>query len=124
MPYLTISVTPGLSPEKKTELMRRCSNAVVESIDVQLPSVRVILQELAPGTYMDGGDVDSPGVLIVVDLIEGRTQEKKDTLIAMLSKVAAEVSGLTEERHVRVRLIDFPRGNIGMANGMTALAVH
>jgi len=122
VPYVTISLTPGLSVEKRTELMSRCSDAVVESVGAPLASVRVILQELAPGAYLDGGAFDNPGVVIVVDLIEGRTQPQKDALIAMLSRAAAEVSGLSEERHVRVRLVDFPRGNMGMANGLTALA--
>jgi len=124
VPYVTISLTPGLNAEKKKELMQRCSDAVVESIGAPLTSVRVILQELADDAYMNAGQHGASGVLIVVDLIEGRTQPQKDALIAMLSRAAAEVSGLTEESHVRVRLVDFPKGNMGMANGLTALAGH
>ena len=123
MPYVTISLTPGLNAEKKKELMQRCSNAVVESIGAPLTSVRVVLQELADDAYMNAGQF-ADGVLIMVDMIEGRTQPQKDALIAMLSRAAAEVSGLTEESHVRVRVVDFPRGNMGMANGLTALAGH
>lgn len=124
MPYVTIAITPGLSAEKKKELMQRCSDAVVESIGAPLSSVRVILQELADDAYMDAGQLGAEGVIIVVDMIEGRTQQQKDALITMMSRAAAEVSGLTEESHVRVRVIDFPRGNMGMANGTTALAGH
>lgn len=122
MPYVTISLTPGLSAEKKKELMQRCSDAVVESIGAPLTSVRVVVHELADDAYMNAGQFGAEGVIIVVDMIEGRTQEQKDALIAMLSRAAAEVSGLTEESHVRVRVVDFPRGNMGMANGLTALA--
>lgn len=122
MPYVTISLTPGLSAEKKKELMQRCSDAVVESIGAPLTSVRVVVHELADDAYMNAGQFGAEGVIIVVDMIEGRTQTQKDALIAMLSRAAAEVSGLTEESHVRVRVVDFPRGNMGMANGLTALA--
>ena len=124
MPDVTIAITPGLSAEKKKELMHRCSDAVVESIGAPLSSVRVILQELADDAYMDAGQLGAEGVIIVVAMIEGRTQQQKDALIAMMSRAAAEESGLTEESHVRVRVIDFPRGNMGMANGTTALAGH
>jgi len=122
VPYVTISLTPGLSAEKKKELMQRCSDAVVESIGAPLTAVRVVVHELADDAYMNAGQFGAEGVIIVVDMIEGRTQAQKDALIAMLSRAAAEVSGLTEESHVRVRVVDFPRGNMGMANGLTALA--
>jgi len=121
VPYVTISTTPGLSAEKKAELMQRCSDAVVESIGASLKSVRVLLSELAEDAYLHGGQPGTSGIMIVVDLIEGRSQAQKDALIAMLSRAAAEVSGLSEEHHVRVRLVDVPRGNMGLANGLTAL---
>lgn len=122
MPYVTISATHGLLAEKKTELMLRCTNAVVESTGVPPAAVRVIVHELAEDAYMDAGQLGTSGVVIEVDMIEGRTQAQKDALIAMLSRAAAEVSGLSEEHHIRVRVVDFPRGNMGMANGVTALA--
>lgn len=122
MPYVTISATHGLSSEKKAELMQRCSDAVVESISAPLSSVRVVFHELAEDAFLCAGQFGTAAVLIVVDLIEGRTQQQKDALIAMLNRAAAEATGLTEEHHVRVRLVDFPRGNMGMANGLTALA--
>jgi len=122
VPYVTISATHGLLAEKKTELMLRCTNAVVESTGVPPAAVRVIVHELAEDAYMDAGQLGTSGVVIEVDMIEGRTQAQKDALIAMLSRAAAEVSGLSEEHHIRVRVVDFPRGNMGMANGVTALA--
>lgn len=122
MPYVTITTTHGLPAEKKTELMQRCSDAVVESIGAPLSSVRVLLQELAEDAFLCAGQFGTAAVLIEVDLIEGRTQPQKDALVAMLSRAAAESTGLSEEHHVRVRLVDFPKGDMGMANGLTALA--
>lgn len=121
MPYVTISVTPGLTAETKRSLLQQSSNAVVESIGAPVSSIRVILNEIPTGHFLSEGRFDEPGVIFVVDLIEGRTNELKEALIGRLTQVGSQVTGVPLNE-VRVRLCDFPKSNMGMAGGKSALA--
>ncbi|NYT59625.1 tautomerase family protein [Alcaligenaceae bacterium] len=122
MPYITISATEGLSAEQKKQLLERSSDAIVQSIGAPLASVRVMLHELPHGYYLNAGQFNTPGLMFVVDFIEGRTEEQKTALIAALSKTGCDISGIPESE-VRVRLVDFPKGNMGMAGGVSAKAM-
>ncbi|AEC19074.1 putative tautomerase [Pusillimonas sp. T7-7] len=122
MPYVTISATEGLSAEKKKQLLERSSDAVVQSIGAPLASVRVMLHELPGGHYLNAGQFNTPGLMFVVDFIEGRTEEQRNALIAALSKTGTETTGIPESE-VRVRLLDFPKANMGMAGGISAKAM-
>lgn len=122
MPYVTISATTGLSADQKKQLLQGASDAVVQSIGAPLASVRVMLHEIADGHYLNAGEFNSPGVMFVVDFIEGRTEALKAALIAALSRVGFEATGIPEEQ-VRVRVIDFPTINMGMAGGVSAKAM-
>lgn len=122
MPYVTISATEGLSAEKKKQLLERSSDAVVQSIGAPLASVRVMLHELPDGHYLNAGQFNTPGLMFVVDFIEGRTEEQRNALIAALSKTGTETTGIPESE-VRVRLLDFPKANMGMAGGISAKAM-
>ena len=122
MPYVTISATEGLSAEQKKQLLERSSDAVVQSIGAPLASVRVLLHDLPDGHYLNAGQFNTPGVMFVVDFIEGRTEEQRNALIAALSKVGFETTGIPESE-VRVRLLDFPKVNMGMAGGISAKAM-
>lgn len=122
MPYVTISATEGLSADQKKQLLERSSDAVVQSIGAPLASVRVMLHDLPNGHYLNAGEFGTPGVMFVVDFIEGRTEEQRNALIAALSKVGFETTGIPE-KEVRVRLLDFPKTNMGMAGGISAKAM-
>lgn len=122
MPYVIISATQGISTEQKKQLLQRSSDAVVESIGASLASVRVLLHELSEGHYLNAGQFDAPGVMFQVDFIQGRSEEQKDALIAALSKVGHETTGIPESE-VRVRLVDYPKSNMGMAGGVSAKAL-
>jgi len=122
MPYINICASAGYSTEQKKQLMERASDAVVESIGAPLPSVRVMLHELADGHYLNAGKFGTQAVMFQVEFIEGRTEQQKDALIAALSRVGFETTGLPESE-VRVRLIDFPKTNMGMAGGVSAQAL-
>jgi len=122
MPYVTISASEHFSAEQKKQLLQRASDAVVESIGAPLASVRVMLHDLAKGYYLNAGQLDTDCVMFVVDFIEGRTDAQKDALIAALSKAGQEVTGVPESE-VRVRLVDFPKSNMGMAGGVSARAM-
>lgn len=122
MPYVTISASASFTPEQKTQLMERSSDAVVESIGAPLGNVRVMLHELADGHYLNAGRFNTKAVMFQVEFIEGRTEAQKDALIAALSRVGLEATGVPESE-VRVRLIDFPKTNMGMAGGVSAQAL-
>ncbi|TAL91552.1 MAG: tautomerase [Candidimonas sp.] len=119
MPYVTITATQGLSSDQKKQLLERSSKAVVDSIGAPQASVRVMLHELPREHYLDAGQFGAATVMYQVEFIVGRTEELKSALIASLSKTAGEVTGIPE-RDIRVRLIDFPKENMGMAGGVSA----
>lgn len=121
MPYVIISATQGISTEQKKQLMQRSSDAVVESIGAPLANVRVLLHELPEGHYLTAGEFDAPGVMFQVDFIEGRSEAQKDALISALSRVGQEATGIPESE-VRVRLVDYPKSNMGLAGGVSARA--
>jgi 4-oxalocrotonate tautomerase family enzyme len=122
MPYVTISATQGISTEQKKQLLQRSSDAVVASIGAPLASVRVLLHDLPEGHYLNAGQFDTPGVMFQVEFIEGRSDEQKEALIGALSRVGQQTTGIPESE-VRVRLIDFPKTNMGMAGGVSAKAM-
>ncbi|PLC51866.1 tautomerase [Pollutimonas subterranea] len=122
MPYVTISASKGLSAEQTRQLLLGASEAVVQSIGAPLASVRVMLHELADGHYLNAGQFDTKALMFVVELIEGRNDELKEALIAALSRTGAETTGIPEDQ-VRVRLIDFPKSDMGMAGGVSARAM-
>jgi 4-oxalocrotonate tautomerase family enzyme len=120
MPYVTISASQGLSAQQKQQLIQGASDAVVQSIGAPLASVRVMLHELPDGYYLNAGQFNTQAVMFQVEFIEGRTNDQKEALIAALSRVGFDATGLSEQE-VRVRLIDFPKINMGMAGGISAL---
>lgn len=119
MPYVTISASEHFSAEQKKALLTGASDAVVQSIGAPLSSVRVMLHDLPSGYYLNAGQFDTPAVMFQVEFIEGRTEVQKDSLIASLSRVGLDATGVPESE-VRVRLIDFPTSNMGMAGGVSA----
>ncbi len=122
MPYVTISATEGLSDDQKRQLLERASDAVVQSIGAPQASVRVMLHELADGHYLNAGKFNTPCLMFVVELIEGRNEEQKAALIFALHRAGAETTGVAESE-VRVRVIDFPKSDMGVAGGATAKAM-
>lgn len=122
MPYVNISLSTGFPVETRKQLMQAASDAVVESIGAPLSSVRVMLSELDADSYLNAGQFGDKALMFQVELIEGRTTELKEALIARLSRVGADVTGIDFDQ-VRVRLVDFPKVNMGMAGGKSALAM-
>lgn len=119
MPYVTITASRGLSAEQKKNLLQHSSDAVVKSIGAPVASVRVLLHELADGHYLNGGNFDTRALMVEVDFITGRTDDQKAALIAALSRAGSSATGVPESE-VRVRVVDFPKNNMGMAGGITA----
>ena len=55
MPIVRIDLLEGRAPERKAELIRRVTAAVVESLEVRPEQVRVLLYELPPEHWAVGG---------------------------------------------------------------------
>lgn len=55
MPIVTIKLLEGRSREQKTALMREVAAAVVNSLGVAPPAVRVLLEEVPPEHWSVGG---------------------------------------------------------------------
>ncbi len=121
MPILNIQIMQGHSAAEKTALLKTASNAVVESIAAPLPSVRIVLEEVSTGHVIVAGEVGKSMALVTVSLIEGRTEEKKEALIGALSKSVSDSIGISGA-DVRVVIIDVPKINMGVANGISAKA--
>ena len=119
MPYVTITASQGFNVEQKKKLLGQASEAVVQSIGAPKASVRVMLHELTSGNYLNADSFDSKALMFEVDMITGRSEELKAALIAQLSRIGFETTGVPEAE-VRVRITDFPRENMGMAGGITA----
>jgi 4-oxalocrotonate tautomerase family enzyme len=121
MPYITISASSGFSAKQKKQLMQSASDAMVQSVGAPLASVRVMLHELADGHYLNAGQFDTQALMYLVEFIEGRTDEQKESLISALSKAGTEATGVSLDE-VRVRIVDFPSQCMGMAGGVSAKA--
>ena len=119
MPYVTITASQGFSAEQKKKLLEQASDAVVQSIGAPKATVRVLLHELSAGNYLNADRFDSKALMFEVDMITGRSEELKAALIAQLSRIGYETTGVPESE-IRVRVTDFPRENMGMAGGITA----
>jgi 4-oxalocrotonate tautomerase len=55
MPIVRIDLLAGRAPERKAELIRRVTDAVVASLEVRPEQVRVLLNELPPENWAVGG---------------------------------------------------------------------
>lgn len=119
MPYVTITATKGLSADQKKQLLQRSSDTVAQSLNAKLAAVRVVLHELPDAHYSSGGQFGVPTVMYEIDMIAGRSEEQKASVIAELAKTAHEVTGVPLAE-IRTRLTDFPNTNMGMGNGVTA----
>src|SRR5690606_29556599 len=121
MPILTAHLTAGHTSEQKIALLQQSTQAVVESINAPLPSIRMTVQEYVADATIVAGEVGAAQLLYVVYLIEGRTPELKAALIAALSQAATASIGISSD-DVRVVVRDVPKTDMGMAGGISALA--
>nr|WP_255032409.1 tautomerase family protein [Bordetella genomosp. 1] len=121
MPILNIQIMQGHSADQKTTLLKAASNAVCESIAAPLPSVRIVLEEVAPAHVIVAGEVGKSMALVDVALIEGRTDDLKEALIGALNRAVCDSIGISGA-DVRVVITDVPKINMGVANGVSAKA--
>lgn len=55
MPIIRIDLLEGRAPERKRDLIRRVTDAVVAALEVRPEQVRVLLNELPPEHWAVGG---------------------------------------------------------------------
>ncbi|MGB3434153.1 tautomerase family protein [Achromobacter sp.] len=121
MPILNVQIMAGHTAAQKAALLQAASNAVVESIAAPLPSVRIVLQEVAAEHVIVGGEIGKSMARVDVALISGRDEAKKAALIAALNQAVCSSIGISGQ-DVRVLLRDVPNTDMGAANGITAKA--
>ncbi len=121
MPLLNVHIMQGHAPAVKTALLKALSDAVVQSIGAPLASVRAILQEYAAADVIVAGEAGAPMALVNVDLIAGRSVELKAALILALNQAVSVSLGM-DGKDVRVVLRDIPKTDMGVANGLSAMA--
>jgi 4-oxalocrotonate tautomerase family enzyme len=121
MPILHAHVAAGYSAEKKTNLLKNATQAVVDSLGAPLRSVRIMLHEIARENLIVAGELGKDSVVYHVHLIVGRTEEQKAALFVALNKATSASLGVSGE-DVRVLVTDIPNTDMGMANGVSAKA--
>src|SRR5690606_41450936 len=81
MPILSIQSMQGHDARQKAALLKNCSTGVVDSIGAPLPSIRIVLVEVAPEHVIVAGEIGKAMALVVGPLIAGRADAQKDGLI-------------------------------------------
>ena len=118
---LNVQILQGHSAAKKTDLLKKLTQSVVDSIGAPLASVRVVLQEIPAEHVIVAGEIGKEMVMITVGLIHGRTDELKSALIAAMANAVEAAIGVTTQ-NVRSILFDLPTTDVGVAGGRTAKA--
>jgi len=121
MPILTIKIPTGHSVSQKSELLQGLTDAVLNSLNAPLPSIRITIDEVAPENCMVAGEIGQPNALVHAALIAGRTEELKAALIAQIAQAVERAIGLSTQ-HTRVLIQDYPTTDMGLAGGISAKA--
>jgi len=121
MPMLNVQILQGHSAAKKTDLLKKLTQSVVDSIGAPLASVRVVLQEIPAEHVIVAGEIGKEMVMITVGLIRGRTEDQKAAVIAAMFEATEQALGVSKQ-NIRVILFDRPATDFGVAGGVTAKA--
>jgi 4-oxalocrotonate tautomerase family enzyme len=121
MPMLNVQILQGHSAAKKTDLLKKLTQSVVDSIGAPLSSVRVVLQEIPAEHVIVAGEIGKEMVMITVGLIRGRTEDQKAAVIAAMFEATEQAIGVSKQ-NIRVILFDRPATDFGVAGGITAKA--
>jgi|SRR5690606_5865095 len=117
MPIITAQLAAGYTAAQKTALLEQATQAIVESIQAPLPSVRIFLQE-SQETIV-AGKLGADLLTFIAYLIEGRTEAQKAALIRALNRAGCASIGISPD-DIRVIIQDVPKTDIGVAGGISA----
>jgi 4-oxalocrotonate tautomerase family enzyme len=118
---LNVQILQGHSAAKKTDLLKKLTQSVVDSIGAPLASIRVVLQEIPAEHVIVAGEIGHEMVMITVGLIRGRTEDQKAAVIAAMFEATEQAIGVSKQ-NIRVILFDRPATDFGVAGGITAKA--
>jgi 4-oxalocrotonate tautomerase family enzyme len=118
---LNVQILQGHSAAKKTDLLKKLTQSVVDSIGAPLASIRVVLQEIPAEHVIVAGEIGHEMVMITVGLIRGRTEDQKAAVIAAMFEATEQALGVSKQ-NIRVILFDRPATDFGVAGGVTAKA--
>ncbi len=121
MPILNIQITQGCSAAQKTDLLKKMTQAVIDSVSAPLASIRIVLQEVPRDHVIVAGKIGHEMVLVTAGLIAGRSEALKAALIAAIANSVEQATEISTQ-NVRVILHDIPKSDMGVAGGITALA--
>ena len=118
---LNVQIIQGYNPAQKTDLLKKLTQSVMDSVSAPLASIRVVIQEVSRENVMVAGELGHEMVMITVGLIHGRSDELKAALISAMANAVEAAIGVSTQ-NVRVILFDTPTTDIGVAGGRTAKA--
>lgn len=121
MPMMKAHIKHGFTSEQKAAALASYTHAIQTAVTTPLSTVRVMLEELPPGHSCAAGEADAELTIIQVFMMEGRTEEQKARLIAMLTDATVNAFGVNGDS-VRVLLHDMPKINVGIG-GRSAKAL-
>lgn len=121
MPMMKAHIKKGFTQQQKTAALVAYTKAIETALTTPLSTVRVMLEELPDGHSCAAGVVDAELTIIEVFMMEGRTEEKKARVIAMLTDATSDSFGVSGSS-VRVILHDLPKINVGIG-GQSAKAL-
>lgn len=55
MPFITIKMLEGRTPEKKKELMEKVTDVVAETLNIPKENIYLFLEDMKPDTYAHAG---------------------------------------------------------------------
>jgi 4-oxalocrotonate tautomerase len=121
MPILNIMIPTGHSATQKTALLKGLTQAVLDSLNAPLATIRVTIQEVAPADTIVAGEIGKPMALLTAMLIAGRTPELKAALIKAAAQAVQDAIGVSIN-DTRIIIHDIPTTDMGVAGGITAKA--
>ncbi|MDS1139129.1 tautomerase family protein [Pusillimonas sp. SM2304] len=117
MPIITAQLAAGYSAAQKTALLEHATQAIADSIQAPLPSIRIFLQE-SQETIV-AGKLGADLLTFIAYLIEGRTEAQKAALILALNQAGSASIGISP-KDIRVIIQDVPKTDMGVADGISA----
>ena len=113
MPMMKAHIQHGFTAEQKAAALAGYTHAIQTAVTTPLQTVRVMLEELPKGNSCVAGVTDAELTIIEVFMMEGRTEQQKAKLIAMLTDATVGAFGVANDS-VRVLLHDMPKINVGI----------
>lgn len=111
MPYIRIE-TSDLTVSQKRRIAQKLSSQIADIAVTPLSHVSIFFYPLSPGQLSTGGILRSEAhgpaadyIFVKIELLEGRSQEQKQSLSRLCKDVLSEIKGVSED-HIEVIFFD------------------